>query len=128
MVNEARSRLINNSNEAVATAALNPKPRSLFLPWRLQNSSQRRQGPSLHLLPGLNQGQPSRTRRDPVTEGNNFRALSDVVLMPSPGEQFWLKIDHFDNFLQNVTAELFIEVRSLKLGWVLTCLSVDDYR
>ena len=48
------------------------------------------------------------------------------VLMPSPGEQFWLKIDYQDTFLQKVTAELFIEVRSSKPGWLLTCISVDD--
>ena len=37
--------------------------------------------------------------------------LADVLLMPSPGEQFWLKIDCSDIWLNRISADLSMEVR-----------------
>ena len=41
----------------------------------------------------------------------NVENMADVLLMPSPGEHFWLKIDCLDIWLHRINAELTVKVK-----------------
>ena len=41
------------------------------------------------------------------------KKIASVLLMPSPGEQFWLKIDCLDGLLNQVHADLSVQVSVL---------------
>ena len=123
VVKEARSSFRNNSSQMNLFSALLLKPRSLLLPW--ERIKPQENFPIIRFFPeaedALNwQWQSMRDHRP--TEANptlieNFakeRELSGAFLTPSPGEQFWLKIDCRDGFLQNVTVDLSIKVSKVK--------------
>ena len=123
VVKEARSGFRNISGQMNLFSALLLKPRSLLLPWERIITQEK--FPIFRLFPKLEdelnwQWQSMRDHRK--NEANptlfdNFakeRELSHVFLEPSPGEQFWLKIDCRDGFLQNVTVDLSIKVSKVK--------------
>ena len=86
-----------------------PSARGLYLPWNESQASILRDGVIYPNKPGfLSSGidEPNITKNFRIRAGST----SAVTLMPSPGEQFWLKIDCFDNRLRRIKAELSIKV------------------
>ena len=122
MVDEVRSGFLNNSRQMNMFSALILKPRSLYLPWeRYQRPLVSETYISLPFFPNSEKGPEWQSMRDRTTNETNptvienfakEQELSNIVLTPSPGEQFWLKIDCRDGFLQTVSADLSIEVSS----------------
>ena len=127
MVDEFRSSFLNTSGQMNFFSTLNLKPRSLFLPWkRNQKPTALDTFVAYPFFPDTNNKPSSKSMREstssktiPTRIFDSFRTiskeqeLSDVVLTPSPGQQFWLKVDCRDGFFQNLSAYLSIEVRSV---------------
>ena len=86
-----------------------PSGRGLYLPWNESQASIPRDGVINQERPGF---LPNVINELNITR--NFRihagSMSSVTLMPSPGEQFWLKINCFNNRLKRMKAKLSIQV------------------
>ena len=108
-VNNFHEVFMNNTMLYNMYGGLIPSGRSLYLPWNESQASIPRNGVVYQERPGF---LPHVI--DELNITRNFRIhaglMSSVTLMPSPGEQFWLKINCFNNRLKRMKAKLSIQV------------------
>ena len=114
-VDEFRSGLLNHS--ARDKIFLLPKGRHLYLPWKMIRHQEDGDVHKNLVLPlSAANAKMSGEENDKKYSLGSAVAIADILLMPSPGEQFWLKIDCSDIWLNTDAADLSIEVRSFSLS------------
>ena len=101
-----------------------PTKRGLYLPWNESKATIPRDGVNHQDRPGFRVNTIDKLK---ISMARNFRihagSISSVTLTPSPGEQFWLKIDCFNNRLERIQAKM-----SIKVGVMVLLSTVPAHR
>ena len=125
-VNDFHEAFLNSTMLYNVYGGLIPSGRGLYLPWNESQTSIPRDGVIYKNKPAF--------LPDAIDEINitrNFRinagSISAVTLMPSPGEQFWLKADCFNDRFERIKARLSIQVSVVVLPFAVTAHGSSFY-